>query len=537
MQLPELTTTAELLRTAYDVHADRDWMRVDGEVLTYADLAEQVQAVEVALVAAGVEAGDRVALYLENQARWPVIQYAASSLGAIFVPLNTRYGPRELERVLDRARPSVLVWGTEVYDRSTLEGLEEMRRRLPWLGTDCQVVLCGPDADAVDGARSFESCLAVSDAARLRSAVERMEAAVDGHGPAIMSFTSGTTGDPKGALLSHRGCILRLFMWTRRIGLRPDDCSILGSPLFWGFGCVMNSYGGPLIGSSTYMQRRFDPADFLAAAQSFVTHLQGAPTQYELMLNAAGGGAPDLSGLRIIQFGGTGGSADLVRRLRSAAPNAVFVTSYGLTEGGFVNTWTDPDATEEDLATTIGRAGDGNTVAVMELDADRPVGPGQVGEICVSGPSVMLGYYRPEGGGAHAGWLRTGDLATWDEWQEMTIVGRLKDAFRSGNMNIYPEEIEEVLLDHPQIAFAAAVDIPDDRLEAVPAAVVVSAELTHDQVAAYIAAQIADYKRPRRVRVVDHIDLLPMTPSGKIRKRDLRQAWRDWVTDDTVVGR
>jgi fatty-acyl-CoA synthase len=352
-------------------------------------------------------------------------------------------------------------------------------------------------------------------------------AAVSADDVALLLYTSGTTGHPKGAMIRHRSVVDHIGDWAEHLQLRADDRSIMSSPLFWSFGCTVNALVPLHRGSMIVLQERFEASAFLRDLLDYeCTHLQGVPSQYEMALNHPDSARYDLSGLRLVQIGGSASAAGLARRLLERAPKARMVSSYGLTEATGVNTYTELDDPPERITGTVGHAARDTEIVLRSPNGDEPVPIGEVGELCIRSASVMLGYLdNPDAteSALRGGWLHTGDLAVSDEHGYLTIVGRSIDAYKRGGMNVYPAEAEAVLSEHPSVQAAAIIGAPDDRLGEVGLAVIVAedgATVNADELLTYCAERIAAYKVPARLIVVDE---LPVTPTGKIQKFALRQ--------------
>jgi len=360
--------------------------------------------------------------------------------------------------------------------------------------------------------------------------VAARRAAVTADDIALVMYTSGTTGSPKGALIRHRGIVEHVGVWCAQLGLGQDDRSIMASPLFWSFGCTINAMVPLLAGSMIVLEERFEAARFLHDLTAYgCTHLQGVPTQYELALAhpAAADGA--LSTIRLVQIGGSSSAEGLARRLLERIPGAQLLSSYGLTEAVGVNTFTDLGDPLEDVMRTVGHAAPDNDIELRRPEDGAAVPAGEVGEIWLRGPHVMSGYLDdPEATAAalDGGWLHTGDLATSDHRGYLTIVGRKADAYKRGGMNVYPAEVEGVLLEHDGVAQAAVVGVPHEELGQVGVAFVVprgTGAPDPDDLIAFCRERLAAYKAPAEVRTVQE---LPLTPTGKVQKYRLLEQWQ-----------
>jgi fatty-acyl-CoA synthase len=529
------STIPAALATAVTRFAANPWMAFRGEQLTFADLKDEVDLILRGLRWIGVAHRERVGLFLDNRFEWLQTEYAVTSLGAWLVPLNTWFRSRELDYVLRQSGLQVLIWTDRVRGHDSLPLLLDLvpelgegppgswsSERFPALRT---VVGIG-DGPWPPGVLSWEEMLQAGSAVSEADA-QTARAAVSADDVALLLYTSGTTGHPKGAMIRHRSVVDHIGDWAEHLQLRADDRSIMSSPLFWSFGCTVNALVPLHRGSMIVLQERFEASAFLRDLLDYeCTHLQGVPSQYEMALNHPDSARYDLSGLRLVQIGGSASAEGLARRLLERAPKARMVSSYGLTEATGVNTYTELDDPPERITGTVGHAARDTEIVLRSPNGDEPVPIGEVGELCIRSASVMLGYLdNPDAteSALRGGWLHTGDLAVSDEHGYLTIVGRSIDAYKRGGMNVYPAEAEAVLSEHPSVQAAAIIGAPDDRLGEVGLAVIVAedgATVNADELLTYCAERIAAYKVPERVIVVDE---LPVTPTGKIQKFAIRQ--------------
>lgn len=532
-----MSTIPEALERAAERFAERAWMAFRDEELSFRELRERVEAIARGLLALGVRRGHRVGLFMDNRFEWLQVEYAVTSLGASLVPINTWFRSRELEHIVGQSGLTLLIWTDRVLGRDVRGSLVELvpelghaapgswtSERFPDLGTVVGVG-AGPWPAGVIG---WDDMLAAGDAVG-GAETEAARAAVSPDDVALVLYTSGTTGRPKGAMLQHRGVVEHIRTWADHLELEPDDRSIMSSPLFWSFGCTVNALVPLHRGSMIVLEERFEAGTFLRDLVEYgCTHLQGVPSQYELALAHPRSADYDLSGLRLIQIGGSTSAEDLARRLLARAPRARLLSAYGLSEAVGVSTYTDLDDPLEAVMGTVGHAAADTEVAVRTPDGDDDVPTGEVGELCLRGDSVMLGYLGDPDATAVAlrgGWLRTGDLATLDDRGYVRIVGRHADAYKRGGMNVYPAEAEGLLAEHPAVRGAAIIGVPHDSLGQVGAAFVVpaaGASVEADELHSFCADRIAAYKVPEHFLIVDE---LPMTPTGKVQKFRLRELW------------
>jgi fatty-acyl-CoA synthase len=542
MELTVVSTSDEItihtaLERAVARYGDRPWMAFQGEQLSFAALRDRVDAITRGLRSLGLRHGERAGLFMDNRFEWLQTEYAVTSLGAWLIPLNTWFRSRELEHVLGESGMQVLIWTGRVLGRDTvpllLELVPELRdgapgswrsERFPGLRT---VVGVG-DGEWPAGVVGWDDALGAGKGVP-DTELESARAAVSPEDVALLMYTSGTTGRPKGAMLRHRSVVGHVGGWARHLELRADDRSIMASPLFWSFGCTINALVPLHQGSMIVLEERFEADTFLRDLVDYgCTHLQGVPSQYEMALRHADSDRYDLSRLRLVQIGGSASAEGLARRLLERSPHAQMLSSYGLTEAVGVNTYTDLGDPLEDVMETVGHAADGSEIVIKVPEGDAELPPGEVGELCIRGDSVMVGYLANPATTSAAlrdGWLRTGDLAVMDERGYLRIVGRHVDAYKRGGMNVYPAEAEALIGEHPAVRGVAIVGVPDDRLGDKGVAFVVldsGGGLDVEQLRAFCAERLAAYKVPERMVVVDE---LPLTPTGKVQKFRLRERW------------
>jgi acyl-CoA synthetase (AMP-forming)/AMP-acid ligase II len=492
---------------------------VDGDQrLSFAELAGRAEEFGAALVASGIEGGDRVALWAPNSAEWIVAVLGLLQAGAVLVPVNTRFKGVEAADILARSRARALMTVTDFLGTDHLALLEAAEAKLPDLTT--VVVAQGP---APEGTEPWDGFLArATDATRAEAG--RRGADVTAHFPSDILFTSGTTGVPKGVVMTHGRTLHVATDWVAMTGLGPDDRYLMVNPYFHMFGLKAGILASVAAGATMYPEPVFDPDRALArVAAEKITVLPGAPTLYQSLLDHPDRDRHDLSSLRVAVTGAADIPVELIRRVAAELPFSMIVTGYGLTEAGTASA-TSPDDDAETIATTVGRARPGFGIRIV--DGDRDLGPGETGEILLRGPSVMAGYLDDPGATAATlsadGWLRTGDLGVVDERGCLRIVGRSKDMFIVGGFNAYPAEIENHLLRHPDVAQAAVIGIPDARLGEVGMAFVVTRSGDPEAGAGILAwcrDQMANYKVPRAIQVLRE---LPVNATGKVVKDELR---------------
>jgi fatty-acyl-CoA synthase len=480
--------------------------------LSFAHYHAEALALAGALHARGLGAGDHVALLAENRAEWPIVQLACAALGAVFVPLNTHYRRDDLAYALKQSDSKALICTTQYRSNPYLENVRALRPSLPLL-------------EHVFTLEEDYQRLIVEDHGFT-------PAPGDADGVAALLYTSGTTGFPKGALLSHRAMMLVARHSAQRLGLGAGDRWTSIIPLFHCAGCILNLLGCLSQGAAYVGVPSFEPENmFRIIAQERCSFLSGVPTSYLAMLDHPARPAYDLSTLKAGSCGGADCNADVLRRCAEAFPMPGLSQVYGQTEGGTL--FTCPQHDDPLRWETAGTPLPGYELRIVDPQTLEPLQPGAIGEIQARGPMVMEGYYKNRQATAETiidgGWLRTGDMGFLRADGRLVIAGgRLRDMIIRGGENIYPAEIENLLQGHDAVAEAAVFGVPDDYYgEIVAAAVRLSRPVPAAELQALCAARIAKFKVPA---VIYAVERFPLTPSGKIRKVELRQ----WATESQM---
>jgi acyl-CoA synthetase (AMP-forming)/AMP-acid ligase II len=491
---------------------------VDGDrSCTYSQLRDAADATAGAVVAAGVQAGERVAIWAPNSLDWIVAALGITTAGGVLVPVNTRFRGTEAADILARSRASVLFTVRGFLDTDYPALLADSGTALPDLS---HTVILSGNAHAGE--------IAFAEFAADGAAVEEVDRRVGALGPDDMSdivFTSGTTGRSKGVVMTH-GQTLRAYLdWCDWADLRAGDRYLIVNPFFHIFGYKAGCLASFMRGATIYPMAVFDPEQvFELVERERITALPGAPTLYQSLLDHPDRGRFDISSLRLAVTGAADIPVQLIRRVRDELPFERILTGYGLTEAGTV-TGSRRDDDFERVATTVGVPWPGFDVRVVAADGtDAPAG--EPGEVIVRGETVMRGYFEDPEATAAAfdddGFLHTGDLGRFDADGSLRIVGRLRDMFIVGGFNAYPAEIENLLLRHDAIAQAAVIGVADARLGEVGMAFVVlrpGAATTPEQIIEWARAEMANFKVPRAVEIVAE---LPVNATGKVVKDELR---------------
>ncbi|CCK29391.1 long-chain-fatty-acid--CoA ligase [Streptomyces davaonensis JCM 4913] len=502
-----------LVRSAAERYADTEAV-VEGRTrISYGELGARVERSTAACRAAGVRPGDRVAIWAPNTLDWIVAALGAVSAGAVLVPLNTRFKGTEAADVLRRSGARLLfVTGTFLgtsYVASLRRAMAEGGPGLPELE---RVVVLADDAPA--DFQTWKDFLAGGEG------LTGAPVEVGPDAPSDIVYTSGTTGRPKGAVITHGQTLRAYEVWSDLAGLRTGDRYLIVNPFFHTFGYKAGVIACLMRGATMIPQPVFNVDTVLAnVAAEGVTVLPGPPTLLQSVLDHPSRRAFDLSALRLVVTGAAVVPLRLVERLRSELGVATVLTAYGLSEASGIVTMCRRGDDPSVIASTSGRAIPGTEVRV-----DAPAG--SPGEVLVRGFNVMRGYWQDEAATAEAvtpeGWLRTGDVGVLDEQGCLRVTDRIKDMYIVGGFNAYPAEIEGLLGLHPDVADVAVIGVPDGRLGEVGKAYVVrrpGAVLTSDDLMAWSRREMANYKVPRSVEFVAE---LPRNASGKVVKGELR---------------
>jgi HIP---CoA ligase len=480
-----LETLPALLRDAAERFGDHPAFVEHGATLSYSMLLRRVEAAAMAYAEAGVAPGDRVVLWGPNSTDWAVAALAVSYAGGVLVPVNSRYVGPEVADVVRRTNAALVV----VHDG--------------FLGRDQLRELA--DAGVRDRVTTLQ--VAVSRAVPLRDLPE-----VSPDDVADILFTSGTTGRSKGAMSAHRQTIGVARAWAELGGVRQDDRYLVVNPFFHSFGYKIGIVVGLLTGATLYPVATFDVEETMRLIETErITVFPGAPTLYQSLLSAPGRAGRDLSSLRLAVTGAAVVPVVLIERMRDELEIDQVVTAFGMTEAVVVTMCRDGDSAET-VASTCGRP-----IPGMETRIDP-----ETGELLVRGDYVMLGYLDDPEATREAidedGWLHTGDIGTLDADGNLTITDRLKDMYISGGFNVYPAEVEQVLMRMDGVTDVAVVGVPDERMGEVGKAYVVGT-VSPDEVVAHAKEKLANFKVPRQVELVDS---LPRNLSGKVLKTELR---------------
>lgn len=519
---PEVTTIPQVLSRAVAEFGDDEAVSDGGVRLSFRDVGLLSLEVARALVASGVEPGDRVAIWAPNCWEWVVASFGVYAAGAVLVPMNTRFTGGEAAEILRRSGARLLLTVDDFLGKDFAATARQMQD-VPALE---QIVLLNDGGDDAGVAAPWEGWLALGRSVD-PSVVSARSRALRSESTSDIIFTSGTTGSPKGAVLGHGASIRTYEAWSELIGLRRGDRFLVVFPFFQTSGLKSGILACVLRGAAIVPFAVFDvPALMSCVSEKRISVLPGPPTVFQSILNHPDFESFDLSSLRLSVTGAAVVPVEVVRRMRDELKFETVVTGYGLTETTGTVSMCRHDDPPEVIAQTVGRPLPGVEVKIVGEDggtepADSP------GEILVRGFNVMKGYFEDDGSTREVlepeGWLKTGDIGLFDEGGNLRITDRKKDMYISGGFNVYPAEVESIIIGHPAVAQVAIVGVPDERMGEVGAAFIVlkrGASWAEGEFLAWCRNSMANYKVPRHLRVQES---LPLNPNGKVLKFKLRE--------------
>ena len=511
-------TISHNLAATIAAHAEREALvvRHQGIRWTYRELGERVDELARALVARGFAKGDRIGIWAPNCAEWVLVQFATARIGVILVNINPAYRSHEVQYALRQSGCKGLFAATTFKTSDYVAMVGEVRAELPdleqvvFLGTDDWTALLA-EAPSVPAAR-----------------LDEIDATLTPADPINIQYTSGTTGYPKGATLSHRNIVNNAYFVAEGCNYTPEDRVCVPVPFYHCFGMVMGVLGCTTHGSTIVVPAdAFDPDATLAAiAEERCTSVYGVPTMFIAELASPRFESFDLTSLRTGIMAGSPCPVEVMKQCIERMHMDEVTICYGMTETSPVSTQTATDDPIDKRVGTVGRVHPHVEIKIVDPETGETVERGRPGEFCTRGYSVMIGYWNDPQRTAEAvdakGWMHTGDLAEMDVDGYVNIVGRIKDMIIRGGENVYPREIEEFLYGHPRIRDVQVIGVPDERYgEEIMAWVQTEdgAEITVEEVREYCQGKIAHYKIPRYVAVTQDF---PMTVTGKIQKFKLR---------------
>ena len=483
---------------------------------TYRELVEECELVARGLLARGVKKGDRVGIWAPNRYEWVVIQYATAAMGAILVNINPAYRTSELEYVLNQSGISFLILAARFRQADYAAMLAEVKSRCPEL-REALVLEDGWGALKRDGLKTTEAEL------------HEVEASLQFDDPINIQYTSGTTGFPKGATLTHHNILNNGFFIGETLKYTEQDRVCIPVPFYHCFGMVLGNLACTTHGATMVVPAEaFDPVLTMDTAQKErCTSLYGVPTMFIAELDHPRFGEFDFSSLRTGIMAGSPCPVEVMKKVQTVMHIPEMTIAYGMTETSPVSTQCATDDPLEKRVATVGRVHPHVEIKIVDPATDAVVPRGTAGELCSRGYMVMRGYWNNEEASRQAidaaRWMHTGDLATIDADGYVNIVGRIKDMIIRGGENIYPREVEEFLYTHPDIADVQVIGVPSEKYGEEVMAWVKPREgssLTGEDLAAWCKGKIATYKIPRHWKFVDSF---PMTVTGKVQKFKMRE--------------
>lgn len=517
--------------------------RHQGLRYTYAGLHQAARQLASALLGLGLDKGDRIGIWSHNNAEWVLMQLATAQVGLVLVNINPAYRTAEVEYALNKVGCKALVTMPQFKTSDYLSMLRELApelataapgqlqaARLPALRTVVWIDVAGEGGEQA-GMLRFSALMAQGSGQDAR--VDAVGATLQNTDPINIQFTSGTTGFPKGATLTHRNILNNGFFIGECMRLTPEDRLCIPVPLYHCFGMVLGNLACITHGSCiVYPNDGFDALSVLETVQAErCTGLHGVPTMFIAELDHPRFAEFDLSTLRTGIMAGSPCPIEVMKRVVSDMHLSEITIAYGMTETSPVSCQSDADTPLEKRVATVGRVQPHLEVKVIDPDTGTVVPRGERGELCTKGYSVMHGYWGDEEKTREAidteGWMHTGDLATMDAEGYVNIVGRIKDMVIRGGENVYPREIEEFLYRHPLVQDVQVVGVPDQRFGEELCAWIIAkpgTRPTEEDIRAFCKGQIAHYKVPRYIRFVTSF---PMTVTGKIQKFKIRDVMKD----------
>lgn len=491
---------------------------------TYEDFWRMTEKAAKGLIAMGIEKGDHIAVWATNIPEWLILQFASARAGAVLVTVNTNYQSAELEYLLKQSDSKAIFFiesfrGTSYKD--ILDGLREKEGIFPKLAHYVGL-------DFMDSAySSWQEVLAAGENVSDEE-LEQREKELSPYDVINMQYTSGTTGFPKGVMLTHRNIVNNARQIAEAMKLTNEDRLCIPVPFFHCFGCVLGVLAAVSVGAVMIPLVQFDPLEVLETVEGEkCTALHGVPTMFIAELNTPRFSEFDLSTLRTGIMAGSPCPIEVMKKVISEMGMSEVTIAYGQTESSPVITQTTTEDTIERKVETVGRKHPQVEVKIIDPVTGQETAPNIQGELCTRGYHVMQGYYKMPDATDEAidteGWLHTGDLAAMDEEGYIRITGRLKDMIIRGGENVYPREIEEFLYSHPAVLDVQVIGVPDEKYgERVAAAIMLKKglTLTHEELISYCRGKISHHKIPEHILFVEEY---PMTASGKIQKFKLRE--------------
>jgi fatty-acyl-CoA synthase len=518
-------TLSELLRTAASENPDRIAVFFEDRSMTYSQLDILASRFASGLLKLGIRKGDRVGLYMPNFPEWIVAFFGIARMGGVVVPMNTRYKAKEVDYIMNNSEATGLVMTSDFLNIDYVEILNGLRGKIPNLK---QVIVLGDKIS--EGMELFEKVLELGSDHESDAELGDIEGSIEEEDVVFILYTSGTTGEPKGAMLTNLNISKNAEQTAQVMKQDVNDVTLIVVPFFHCFGCVIGISACVSASSGMVPMPSYNAEEALMYMDMFnISIVHGVPTMFIGYLEALKKKSYDLSSVRTGVMAGAPCPVEIMKGA-SEKMGANIVIAYGLTEASPVITMTDLNDSLRDRVETVGRALPEQDVRIVD-DENGPLPPGATGELVVKGYNVMKGYFKKPEATAEAidegGYLHSGDLAIMDDRGYFRIVGRKKEMYICGGFNVYPREIEEFLFKLHPVENVAVLGVPDPKFGEVGLAVVKLAKdmhATEEEIINYCKMNLANFKVPRYIWFVDEY---PMTQSGKIQKFRLREMAMD----------
>lgn len=539
--IEEVRTLGELLDKASERWADREAIIFKQEKISYREYRRKVDQLAKALIHQGIQKGDKVSILLSNRPEWSIAEYAVDKIGAIVVPINTRYKTHELEYILHHSDSTTLITMDQFLGMDYIAMLNEicpeLRRcepgrlrseKLPFLKN----VICLSDHPH-PGMFGFDHLLKMGGALKNDEALSQLQKEIHEEDVVHIPYTSGTTGFPKGVMTTHYQYLWFNASFAKNVGLKEDDRLCVPPPFCHNFGNSQGIHTPTLCGSCSVIVEYFDPLICLETVErERCTFFAGTPTMYIKMLQHPDFSQFNLTSLKLGLIAAAPAPVKLIHDIMDRMGIKILIHGYGMTENSVGTSMTRPGDTPEVISTTVGKPFPGAQVKIVDPNTGKDLPHGKEGELCTKGLLIMKGYYKmPEESSkliGPEGWFHTGDLAIIDEKGYIKITGRLKDVFMPGGLNVSPEEVENILYTHPKIKQVTVVGVPDPVMGEVGMAFIELKEgedETEEGIIQFCKGKMANFKVPKYVRFVSEF---PMTSTGKVQRFKLRdQAIRE----------
>jgi len=534
--IEEARTLGDLLNKASERWSDREAIVFKGERIRYWEYRDRVDKLTKALIHIGVTKGDKVSVLFNNRPEWGISEYAVDKIGAIVVPINTRYKTHELEYILKHSDSTTLTMMDQFLGINYMAMLKEIcpgvskcdpgglySEKLPFLKN----IICLSDQQ-YPGIYNFYELLEKGGELDNDEELKKAQAQVDEEDIAHIPYTSGTTGFPKGVMTTHYQYLWFNSSFAKNIGLREEDRLCVPPPFCHNFGNSQGIHTPTMCGSCSVIVEYFDPLICLEAIEKErCTFFAGTPTMYIKMLQHPDFGKFDLTSLKLGLIAAAPAPVKLIRDITDRMGIKTLIHGYGMTENSVGTSMTRPGDSPEIVSTTVGKPFPGAQVKVIDPNTGRDLPPGKEGELCTKGRLIMKGYYKmPEESAKlidQNGWFHTGDLVVINENGYIKITGRLKDVFMPGGLNVSPEEVENILYTHPKIKQVTVVGVPDSVMGEVGMAFVELKEGERENeegIIQFCKGRMANFKVPKYVQFVTEF---PMTSTGKVQRFRLKE--------------